>query len=61
MTHRADAVVVTTRHEGHGYRRIFEPRADGRWDVVEKTLDSAGEWREVGHDVVDSVAVEVPE
>jgi hypothetical protein len=58
MTDRSDAVVVTTKHEGHGYRRIFEPRSDGRYDVVEKTLTKAGTWREVGHEIVDEVIVE---
>lgn len=58
MTDRSDAVVVTTKHNGAGYRRIFEPRADGRYDVVEKTLTKAGTWREVGHEVVDEVVVE---
>jgi len=58
MTDRSDAVVVTTKSNGHGYRRIFEPRSDGRYDVIEKTLTKAGMWREVGHDIVDEVVVE---
>jgi hypothetical protein len=60
MMDRSDAVVVTTKHNGHGYRRVFEPRSDGRYDVVEKTLTKAGDWREVGYEVVDEVAVETP-
>lgn len=58
MTDRTDAVVVTTRRNGHALRRTFEPRSDGRYDVIEQTLTMAGEWREIGHEVVDDVAVE---
>jgi hypothetical protein len=58
MMDRSDGIVVTTKHNGAGYRRIFEPRSDGRYDVVEETLTKAGTWRELGYEVVDNVTVE---
>lgn len=58
MTDRSDGIVITTRKNGAAFRRTFEPRSDGRYDVREQTLTIEGDWREVGHEVVDDVEVE---
>lgn len=60
MTDRSDAVVLTYTANGAGTRYVFEPRSDGRYDMMEKTLTKGGTWREAGSKVVDSVAVETP-
>jgi len=58
VTDRSDAVVVTYRADGGARRLRFEPRSDGRHDLVEETLTNGGTWRVVGERVVDSVAVD---
>lgn len=56
---RSDATVVTLRYpDGRGERIVLEPRGDGTTDVVEKRLTKSGEYREVGHEVAESVSVE---
>lgn len=58
MTDRGDAVVVTWHARGRGQRLTFEPRSDGRWDRSEAVRTKGGDWRTVGTEIVDRVAVE---
>jgi hypothetical protein len=58
---RSDATIITTRHNGHAARTIFEPRDDGRYDAIEETLTEGGEWRTVGYEIVDVVEIETPD
>lgn len=44
--------------DGRAARFEFSERDDGRVDVVEKTLTKGGDYRTVGHEVADHVAVE---
>lgn len=53
-TNRSDALVITADDTRH----IYEPRSDGRYDYIEKARMATGEWREVGHDIVETLAVE---
>jgi len=55
---RADALTLTYRANGRECREVFEPRSDGRYDRVEKVRTTGGDWRAVGHEIVDTVAVE---
>ena len=52
----ADLVVETTRH-GAVRREEYTRRSDGRYDRVEKALTKGGDYRPIGHDVVDDVTV----
>jgi hypothetical protein len=58
MTDRSDAVVITARTQSRATRHTYEPRTDGRYDHIEAVQTTAGEWREVGHEVVETLAVE---
>lgn len=53
MTDRSDALVITADDTRH----VYEPRSDGRYDYVQERLDG-DTWREVGYDVVETLAVE---
>lgn len=58
---RSDATVVTLRYpDGRATRTRLEPRSDGRTDVIEEVQQRDGTFREVGHDVAETVAVETP-
>lgn len=55
---RTDATVITLRYrDGRGERIEIEPRGDGTHDVVEKTLQRDGTFREIGHDIAERVDV----
>jgi len=49
---------VTIRDRGHERRERYEDRDDGRVDVITETMTKGGQWRSVGHEVVESVEIE---
>jgi len=59
MTDRADARVLTLRYaDGRGKRLEIEPREDSRYDVTESVLTKGGDWRPIGTETAEAVAVE---
>lgn len=58
-----DDIVVTWQPRGRAKRRLrFEPREkDTGFLRIEEVHDYAGEWRQVGSDVVETVTVATPE
>lgn len=60
MTDRSDATVLTIRSNAGGTRYIFEPRSDGDYTMMEKTLTKGGHWRKVGKRIVSEIDIENP-
>ena len=59
---RSDAIEVSYRPAGRAPRKlVFVPRATygPGWERVELVRGDSGEWRPVGSELVDDVAVEV--
>ena len=62
MTDRSEAIVISLSPSHDTDRKVvLEPRADGRYTLVEKSWDDArGRWRTTGSESVDHVAVSTP-
>lgn len=50
-------VIEQTLSTGQRRRIRWEPRSDGTWARTEDELDD-GEWRSVGSEIVDDVAID---
>lgn len=55
--HTDPVATVEVEVNGHKRRIRFEQREDGRIDRYEETMTQGGDWRPVGHEVVDDVAI----
>lgn len=49
--------VVEIEASGHQRRERYKDREDGRVDVITETMTKGGNWRNVGHEIVDTVSV----
>lgn len=58
MSDTAERTITIRYPDGRAERIELHARADGNTDVVEKTLQRDGTFREIGHDVAESVSVE---
>jgi hypothetical protein len=59
MTDRADGTTVTLRFaDGRGKRFEIEPRADGRFAVIERVLTRGGDWRPVGTEIATALDID---
>jgi hypothetical protein len=48
---------IEVEQNGHARRVRFENRADGRVDRYDDTITKGDDWRPVGHEIVDDVAI----
>jgi len=59
---RTEATVIALRFaNGRGRRLEIDPRDDGRFEIAERILTKGGDWRPVGTELAESVAVETPD